>query len=228
MKLSEKYGYDLYQEHFHFDTVFRDLSDVPNGIDRLNFWRKKDSHQGISNYQEISHLTASAVNDSFLAEICNLKKLDSLVLANIEVEDLNVLMELPNLRYLRVEKLRACKGLDCLVQIPNIKKLWIGESKEITDFQFVKGAKSIRALGIVGAIWTKQKVESLEPISDMPNLEALFMPSVQLKDKNLNYVATNPKLKYFAVSRFAPKKSFEELKKIRPDLICQWFDQYEL
>jgi hypothetical protein len=68
------------------------------------------------------------------------------------------------------------------------------------------------ALGVQGSLWKKQKVDSLKPFSKLKNLEVLFMSSVQLRDKNLDYIATNPELKYFMAARFAPKASFDSLR----------------
>ncbi|WP_052692089.1 leucine-rich repeat domain-containing protein [Teredinibacter purpureus] len=220
-------SHDLYRERYHHTEIYRKISEVASDIEYLNFWRKGNSHVGISNLKKINHLTATAVNNSFFKEICELKSLDSLVLANIDIDCLDKLSQLPNLRYLALEKLKPCDGLEGLALLPRLEKLWITESKDITDYSFIKGAKSLIAVGVEGAIWTKQKVDSLEPFSEMPMLEALFMASVQLKDKKLDYVASNPKLKYFSVARFAPKSSFENLYKIRPDLVSQWFERYD-
>ena len=227
MQPEEAASHGLYRERYHHKEVYRKYSDVPADIEYLNFWRKQNSHIGIHNLKNVNHLTATAINDSFFEEICELKTLDSLVLDNIDIENLDKISQLPKLRYLKLVKLKPCDGLNCLIQLPKLEKLWISESKAITDYSFLKGAKSLVALGVEGDIWTKQKVDSLEPFSEMPMLEALFMSSVQLKDKNLNYVASNPKLKYFSVARFAPKSSFDNLHKIRPDLVSQWFENYD-
>ncbi|MCG8050996.1 MAG: hypothetical protein JAZ15_07325 [Candidatus Thiodiazotropha endolucinida] len=228
MTPEESAAHDFYRERYHHKEVYRKLSDVPPDIEYLNFWRKQNSYIGICNLKKVNHLTAMAVNNPFFDEVCELKSLDSLVLSNIDIDNLDKLNQLPNLRYLKLVKLKPCKGLDLLIQLPKLKKLWISESKAITDYSFLKGAKSLVALGVEGDIWTKQKVDSLEPFSEMPMLEALFMSSVQLKDKNLNYVASNPKLKYFSVARFAPRSSFESLYEIRPDLVSQWFENYDV
>ncbi|MCC1496971.1 hypothetical protein [Alcanivorax sp. 1008] len=227
MSASDAESHDIYRERYHHKDLYRRSAEIPKEIKYLNFWRKQNSHIGIGQLESLEHLTATSVNDSFLDEICRLKTLDSLVLSKIEVEDIGRLEGLPNLRYLALVKCKPCEGLDRLKDMPSLKKLWIKESKEITDYWFLKGAKKLVALGVEGDIWTKQQVDSLEPFSNMLELEALFMSSVQLKDKNLDYVASNPKLKYFSVARFAPKSSFDQLRVIRPDLKCRWFDNYD-
>jgi Leucine-rich repeat (LRR) protein len=228
MSPEELASHELYRERYHHKEVLRKFSDIPEHIEFLNFWRKGNSHKGIAGLKKVNHLTATGVNNSFFDEICELKSLESLVLCNVEVNDISLLNKLPKLRYLELVKLKPCAGLACLIQLPRLQKLWISESKDINDYHFLKGASKLVALGVEGDTWTNQKIDSLKPFAEMEKLEALFMSSVQLKDKNLNYVASNPNLKYFSVSRFAPKKSFEDLCKIRPDLICQWFDNYDV
>ncbi|GAB1259287.1 hypothetical protein NBRC116494_37900 [Aurantivibrio plasticivorans] len=226
MSPEEAKSHELYRERFHHNEIKRNLSDFSPDIEYLNFWRKQNSHAGVGSLQKIKHLTATSVNNSFFNEICKLESLDSLVLSDIEIDNISALDKLPNLRYLSLVKLKPCDGLASLVKLPKLEKLWISESKNITDYHFLKGANNLVALGVEGDIWTKQKVHSLKPFSEMDKLEALFMSSVQLKDKDLSYIASNPNLKYFSVARFAPKRSFDELRRIRPDIVCQWCDNY--
>ena len=83
-------------------------------------------------------------------------------------------------------------------------------------------------LGVEGGMYTKQKIESLKPLSGLERLEALYMSSVQLEDKNLDYLSSIPNLKYFSSARFAPKPGFDSLRKNMPKLACAWCDNYNV
>ena len=218
---------DYYRERRHHKVCFRSLKEIDNQPEILNFWRMKNSYHGISKLKNVCDLTATSVDDGFFSEICEMGNLDRLVMDSVKVSDLSPLRKLKKLRYLKIVKLAPTNNLDVVANIPSLKKLWINESKEITDYSFLRGAKEIVALGVEGSIWTKQKVDSLSAFSELENLEALFMSSVQLKDKNLDYIATNPKLRYFWAGRFAPKTSFDSLRKQMPDLECHWCDDYD-
>ncbi len=154
-------------------------------------------------------------------------QLKSLVIDKLEVSDLSMIANLENLSHLHIVKLKPTKNMDVLCNISSLKKLWIDESKNITDYSFLKGAKGVIALGVEGDIWTKQKIDSFSPFQHLDNLEALFLSSVQVKDKNLDYFATNPKLKHLWISRCVPKSSFDSLRQLMPYLDCMWCDDYE-
>ncbi len=217
----------FYRENRQHKVCFRHLNEIDQESKILNFWRKKNSYRGLSNLTHVTDLTATSVDEGFFNEICEMKNLDRLVMDGVKVPDISLLSNLKRLRYLKIVKLSPADNLEVLANIPSLRKLWINESKAITDYSFLRDAKKIVALGVEGDTWTKQKVDSLAPFSYLDDLEALFMSSVQLKDKNLDYLATNPKLKYFWVARFAPKSSFDSLRNLMPSLECQWCDNYD-
>ena len=66
---------------------------------------------------------------------------------------------------------------------------------------------------------------------EVKRLKTIFIlpaPSVRLADKDLTPLANCPNLRYLQCARFAPKKRFEELKALRPDIECLWFNHYEI
>lgn len=56
-------------------------------------------------------------------------------------------------------------------------------------------AYHIKALGIEGGMYAKQKIKSLKPQAGLKALEVLFMSSVQLEDKCLTPLAAIARLK---------------------------------
>ena len=219
---------DKYRVRKHHKVCYKSLKEIEGEPSILNFWRSKDSYTGISSLSYVTDLTATSVDEGFFEEICSMPNLSSLIMDTVKVEDLSPLAKLKKLKYLKVVKLKPTKNIEVLTAFPALEKLWIDESKEITDYSFLSGAKKIVALGVEGDIWTKQKIDTLAPFSNLDNLEALFLSSVQLKDKNLDYLASNPRLKHLWCARFAPRKSFESLRKLMPNLDCKWCDNYEV
>ena len=218
---------DIYRERRHHKECFRKVSEIDGSPEVLNFWRAKASYKGISDISSVVDLTATSVDDGFFEEICEMKQLDRLVIDTLKVSDISKILNLRNLRYLQLVKVKPTKSLEAITELPKLKKLWFDESKEVTDYSFLSGARQVVALGVEGDLWTKQKVDTLKPFSNLTSLEALFLSSVQLKDKNLDYIAKNPRLKYLWCSRFAPKTSFDSLRRLMPDLECQWCDNFE-
>lgn len=218
---------DKYRERRHHKVCYRKLSEIEGTSEVLNFWRKNKSYSGISDLKYVTDLTATSVDEGFFEEICQMSQLKSLIIDKLEVSDLSRITNLKNLENLDIVNLKPTKNMESLCSIKSLNKLWINESKHITDYSFLSGAKGVLALGVEGDLWTKQKIDSFAPFQDLDNLEALFLSSVQVKDKNLDYFSTNPKLKHLWIARCAPKSSFDSLRKLMPDLDCMWCDNYD-
>jgi hypothetical protein len=115
-----------------------------------------------------------------------------------------------------------------LLEIRALTKLFMENAKHMDNLAFLSNAHNLVALGIEGGMYTKQKIESLQPLSGLGKLEALFMTSVQLKDINLDYLSSVPNLKYLGSARFAPESSFISLRNLMPNLVCRWCEAYEV
>ena len=228
MLQKEQQAQKAYRERFDTGQTYTRAKEIPDDAKSICLWRKGASHKGISQLNGLSHLTAVSVNDDFIREISTLESLDSLVLSKVKVSSIESLANLRQLRYLRFDRLSPCEGLETVRDMVGLRKLWFSNCKDITDFSFLTGADRIVALGIEGDIWNTQNIDSLKPLTRLKSLEALFMSSVRLTDKHISCMASAPLLKYFCVSRFAPKSEFEELHRKRPDMVCQWFTEYDV
>jgi hypothetical protein len=223
MDLNEKY-----REWRDWPACIKQSKNIPSDIDRLHFYREKASHRGIEKYKSIKELLAKQVDQNFLEEICELHELEYLEMETVTATDIRALKNLPKLRYLKIYGLRNARDIACLTEIRTLHKLFLENTKHLADVEFLDDARCLEALGIEGSMYTKQKILSLRPLSKTKSLESLFLTSVQLADKNLDYLANLPNLKYLSCARFAPKSSFESLRKLMPNLICHWCDDYAI
>ena len=204
------------------------VDEVPAGCDRAVLYREKNSHKGIAARAGLRKLIASKVNQAFFDEICELKALQYLELNDLTIEVLEPIAGLHDLRTLKLSDVRKVECFDSVLKLPKLERLFIENAKHLTHLEFLADAHHLRSIGIEGSMWTMQKVATLEPLSGLSNLEALFMVSARLIDKDLSYLATCPKLRILQCARFAPKTRFEDLRRLMPDLECQWCECYEI
>jgi hypothetical protein len=223
-----RYKYGFAQDWNKWPECVQLIKDLPGNQEYLSFYREKKSHKGISKFQKTKKLIAKQVNSDFLEEISMLKELEYLNLEVVTAENLNVLCNLKNLKTVKIYGVRKIDDFSPLMEIPSLENLFIENAKHLHTLDIFSDAHHIKALGIEGGMYTKQKIQSLKPLEGLKALEVLFMSSVQLEDKNLNYLATIPQLKALECDRFAPKGSFQELRKLMPKLSCGWCDQYEI
>ena len=217
-----------YREWRDWPACIKRISHTQKDEERLHFYREKNSHDGIRKFQSLKELLAKQVNQDFLDQICAIRSLEYLEMEVVTAVNISRLQELPKLRYLKIYGLRKATEFSCLNKIETLRKLFIENAKHLTSLEFLDPGRSLVALGIEGSMYTKQKIASLKPLSGMESLEAIYMSSVQLGDKTLDYLSSLPSLKYLSCARFAPKSSFESLRKLMPDLKCHWCDKYEI
>lgn len=216
-----------YREWRSWPECKTSLPTIPSDPERLHFYREKDSHRGIRDFKSVKELLAKQVDQDFLNEISELQSLDYLEMEIVTALDLSPLLNLPRLRYLKIYGLRNAKDLSPITKISNLRKLFIENTKHLTDLSFLDINQPLEAIGVEGSMYTKQKLPTLKPLSSLKSLQAIFLSSVQLTDKNLDYLAALPNLAYLSCARFAPKSSFDSLRYLMPDLICTWCEKYE-
>ena len=204
-------------------------TDVPPGATFAGLGRDKTSHGGIGARTSLTTLFASSVDQHYLDEIGRLEALEYLWLGwPTTARDLTPLTRLKRLRFLKLDSPRAVTDFAPLTALPALTHLFVENAKHMAGLEWLEPLKrQLTALGIEGSMWTMQKVPSLAPLAGFA-FEALFMTSVRLADKDVTRLASCPNLRHLACARFAPKASFEELKALRPDIGCSWFDKYEI
>lgn len=204
-------------------------ADIPRDATMAGLGRDKASHRGIADRRRLTTLLTAAVNQDFLDEICALEALEYLWLGwPVTAHDLSGLSRLKRLRFLKIDSPRSVTDFGPIAALPALERLFVENAKHMQGLDWLAPlGPRLRTLGIEGSMWTMQKLPGLAPLAGFV-MEALFLTSVQLRDKDLTPLAACPNLDYLSCARFAPKKSFEALKALRPDIECTWFDQYEI
>lgn len=226
--MNERLKYGYIQKWSKWPKCVDSADQIKKNKKHISFQRVKDSHRGISNFQKIKYLIAHQVNDDFLEEISYLENLEYLKIEVLTSGSLEKLTGFRKLKTLSIYGIRKAKDFKSLTGIDSLENLFISNINNLNSLDFLSNAHHLKAVGIEGGMYKKQKIDSLKPISGLQKIEALFMATVQLKDKDLTYLATLPNLRILNCARFAPNKRFEELRQCMPKLKCNWCDKYEL
>lgn len=188
--------------------------------------RDKESFRGISTRKNLRILTATAVNQDFLDEICELENLEWLTLNwPITADTLEGLARLRKLHRLKLDSPRNITDFTPLTRLFRLTRLEIENAKHLFDLRWMRPLKDrLEFLGLDGSINTTQKIESLDPLDGFA-FSTLSLVSASVKDKDLSPLITCRNLKKLecakAVSTF---EGFMTLADARPDIACQWFD----
>jgi len=204
------------------------LEKVPDAPNLLSFYREGNSHRTIGRLQTLRKLSAKGVNEAFLQEISTLANLEYLEMETVTAENLLPLTHLRNLRTLKLAGVRKATDFEPLVKLPALKRLFVENAKHLHSLEFLAAANHLSAIGVEGSLWTNQNLDCLAPLSNLVQLEGLFLTSVVLREKSLWCLSQIPRLRVLECARFAPRSEFELLRRLKPDLECRWCDEYEI
>ena len=187
--------------------------------------RVKQSFRGISTRKKLRILTASAVNQDFLDEICELPELEWLELTwPVTAETLEGLKRLPKIHRLKIDSPRNITDFTPILALPRLSRLEIENAKHLFDLGWMRPLRDrLEILGLDGSINTVQKIASLDPLDGFA-IRKLTMTSASVADKDLSPLITCRQLTELvcakAVSTF---EGFMALADARPDMACDWF-----
>lgn len=187
--------------------------------------REKNSFRGISTRRNLRVLTASAVNQDFLDEICELHNLEWLeLLWPVTADTLEGLSRLTKLHRLKIDSPRNITDFTPITKLFRLTRLEIENAKHLHDLRWMLPLKDrLKVLGLDGSINTVQKLASLDPLDGFA-FRKLTMTSASVADKDLSPLITCRNLKELhcakAVSTF---EGFMALADARPDIQCDWF-----
>ncbi len=217
-----------------------DWSKIPNQVDEIasikskattvSFRRVKKSHQGLREFQNIRRLFAYSVDDSFLQEISCLSKLTYLWAETVTAEDMTPLTRLGSLEFLILRYVRKAKSFSFVIDMPRLRHLNLEWIKHLTNLDDLRRKKNLLSFGVEGATPANmtQKIDSLAPILEWPELHSLYLTNTRVLDGNLRCLAQISSLSHLETARFYPKSEFDALKAAHPELKCQWFDKYDI
>lgn len=207
------------------DDEFSATLGIGPDSDRGVHHREKNSFRGISTRQNLRILTASAVNQDFLDEICELEHLEDLTLEwPVTALSLDGLTRLAKLRRLRLDSPRNITDFSPLTRLPRLTHLDIENAKHLCDLRWLRPLKDrLVKLNLDGSINTTQKLTSLDPLDGFA-FEELWLVNTTVADKDLSPLITCRNLRKLrcakSVSTF---EGFMALADARPDLGCDWF-----
>ena len=187
--------------------------------------RDKNSFRGISTRKKLRILTASAVNQDFLDEICELPNLEWLeLLWPVTAETLEGLTRLPKLHRLKIDSPRNITDFTPITKLPRLTRLQIENAKHLYNLRWMLPMKDrLEILGLDGSINTTQKIESLDPLDGFA-FKKLTMTSASVADKDLSPLINCRNLKELVCAKAVSKfEGFMALADARPDIQCDWF-----
>ncbi len=161
--------------------------------------------------ENIKHLNRSSclicrgiITQAVLDEISELRNLKKLHLEVVRAKKLTPLSNLRDLTHLDICFSGLKDDYRFINDLLNLQTLSLGLSPSTNDLKFLNqiNAPNVTCLTLdSGAMSSPLKIESLEPISSLKNLQVIVLGNVIIKDKNYNALNSMSELKYIFTSR---------------------------
>ncbi len=220
------------RQTYRIEPVWKDLPEHTNTLvgisrdeQRLRFRREKNSHQGLRDFGDLRELVIFCPNQEAITEIGHLQNLEFLYIDETRATDLSPLTGCTALRHLTIKSATQATSLDWIRDLPPLDSMLIENFKKITDISPLASVISAKALGVEGSMWTRQKVDSFQPIAELSQLEALFITNSKPVADGLAPLHALHNLRYLEAPAFYIEAEFYALEVALPRLSCDWFNR---
>ena len=217
------------------DEVFKIDTDFDGDKLRLS---GPSIHEGLSNYQEkkikdswveilpqldtVEMLwVAPKINQNLFDAICKMPNLKGLWIKQSSITEINF-KELSNLSYLNLGSSTGLNNLKGIEQLVKLKWLEFENIKKISDITELSKLKKLKVLALNGSTWTTQKIDSLQPLNTLMELEKLSLVNTRVSDKSFKGLHELSLLSELNVAQWWPDSEVLELQKANPKLLKNW------
>lgn len=129
--MDARYKYGYAQDWSKWPDCEVSIKNIKEKQERVSFYREKSSHKGISKFKNIKELLAEQVNQNFLLEISELSAIEYLSIEITTAEDLSPLVQLPNLRFLKLDSVLKAKDFSAIVNHKPVECLFIQNANHL-------------------------------------------------------------------------------------------------
>ena len=163
------------------------------------------------------------VNERNVASALSKIDVEALFLYEFRVPDLQALSHLSRLRHLRVEWSTKLHDVGGLSAFQGLETLHLCDTPNVDDVGPVSGLKCLRGFAFEGGMWNRNTARSLEPLSNLPQLEEVWLSNLKVLEGGLRPLARCPGLRKLEVSNQFDVGDFAYLAGVRPDVGCDKF-----
>ena len=149
---------------------------------------------------------------------CQLDQLVGLNIKNSSITTLDKIIKLKNLKHLRIGDSSKIESIKPIESLTSLEVLVIENFKKISDFSNLKVLTNLKFLTIEGGMYTKQKVDSFDFLSELKNLIYLSTAMINTTNKSIDKIYTLKNLKAFNWAFDLTKDEMIKLKKELPNL----------
>lgn len=208
-------------------TAARGMARVPEGKGGYVFvdgqlHRILDIKEPISGHGAFGY----SVNEKELAHLCDHLSVGALGFKGLRTTTIAPLQKLTGLRKLSLWWVQKLADLSPLATLP-LQALELDDIRYAHDISPLAQMPTLRALVIAGGMNSTQQIDTLIPLTKLPELCELRMMSLRLGDDSLRALVACPALRDLHLPNTFATEDYAYLRAKRPELRCEALCAYQ-
>jgi hypothetical protein len=166
----------------------------------------------------------SCVTQPLFDAACAMEGLECLQIKWSHVREIDAIARLGTLRYLYIGSSTRIASVAPLAALKALRVLHIENFRSVEDFTPLAELTSLESLSVVGSLWSRQRLASLEPFARMTWLTSLALDTTGLDA--VRPLANLRRLASLDLNNRLPMEEYAWLAARMPDTACRWFQPY--
>lgn len=217
----------LYPLRLNWPKAVENASELHPDIERLRLVGGFKGYDQLKGLTRLRALWCFGIDAKALEQIAACPTIEELHLDyRLKTGDLRPLHQLPRLKILTIN---SCSTISSLLEISQFEKLeglYIENFRNVHSISELSKLTKLKQLGVAGSIWTRMKIETLDPLAGLISLEYLDLTNCKVRDESLRPLAPLSKLRRLDIPNFYPMEEFAWLSVRLPETQCTWFTPY--
>lgn len=209
-------------------SVSEDISELPLHSEYIACFGKCKSLAELDKFSELKFLWLSGVNEKQAQLLPKLASVEILVVHDLRTATLSLLKCFPNLKTLMIWGNTKTSKLTELALLNKLEILGLEHFPKVAAIDEISLLKNLKMLCLTGSVDTALKIDTLEPLAQLQDLELLHITNLKVSDESLSFVEKLRSLKELQVSNQFPTAEYASLKSKCPDVHCTHFVPYIL
>jgi hypothetical protein len=166
------------------------------------------------------------VDENKWEKVCSCKSLQRLFVEGIRLKSLRRVKDLTEIKVLSLENCSTITHLGDIGQCIDLMGLGIINFKNVHSLEPISSLVGLKQLVVAGGMWTRMKIDSLEPLSKMNFLEDLDIANTKVANESLRPLGDLTSLSTLNLPNFFPMEEFAWLSGRLPKAKCTWFSPF--
>lgn len=218
--------YDVFPAWMEWPEAAHNVAQVAPDTERLRLVSKVLGFDKLASLKHLKELWCFDITDERLTSLRECTSLRSLFIEGFGSANLSVFGDFSNLEVLSLEDCSRVTNVGALQLCSRLRGLGITNFKNVHSVSEIANLKELRVLAIAGSMWTRMKIRTLDPLSELAELEDLDLSNLKVEDESLRPLGKLVKLKSLNIANFYPTEEFAWLSGRLKNTKCTWFSPY--